>query len=674
MCIKLTQIVWEHIIRSKKNSQMTTPSVNQLIDELGISDFITKKDSTHIGLRDNDGWTQVSFFCKRDKMYKPVKPRRRNPTDENVMRIFEELLKLKELVGIDFPSEFEKRIMIHGFPQSGKSFVQFALMWYSAFVLKKNTIHLLMERMDSLLQNISRDYPGFCKEIQKICQSLDIPDYKNYIFNYLPFPKYAVTALKNTEIDSQSNLTVHVAIANVTQLNHIVKLPLDKRQTVISDEADIFIKEEGKPVTIRIDQIMDEAEYRFECTATPFSNFNVPEQFYDRIIKLVPKPIYRGYDSPLIKRHIVSKVRIVPILRREFARDTGDYKNIILVNVSSKNNKQTIIKNLIETNFPNVIVKIINSDPKNKYVRPLSHTMNELANEPSDRPIVIISGFMASRAVSFRTSKENQKQAILTGMIYLPSEDANQSTLMQAMRIFGNYDAGYPIINAYWTEEVDHAIQSSFKNNNAVIDSIVPEKSSRECIEEVPLAYIGRKMGSNDDLHYESLNSMEFDSVQEIHDYITNNKNIPVSTYQNTVEKIVSVKIPSFEYNASMSEKGEIRKRVRLELEKNLPELKDYNFKTGNLHVAWSEDRYQTLFSIKNRQNPKHTEYNTCFFTCGNPVPGPQTMMNCVVWKSGFETASNWNIPGCAYVYRTTTKKWKVYLHGRNEFKKVTHE
>lgn len=657
------------IVRIQQGSKITTPRVEQLIGELGIADYITKKGATHIGLCDNDGWTKISFYCKKEKAFRPVKPRRRNPTDENVMRIFEEL---KKLVGIDFPTESEKRIMMHGYPQSGKSLVQFALMWYSAFVLKKNTIHLLMERMDSLLQNISRDYPGFFKEIQKICKSLDIPDYKNYIFNYIPFPKYAVTALKKTEIDSQSNLTVHVAIANVTQLNHIVKLPFDKRETVISDEADIFVKEEGKPVTIRINQIMEEAEYRFECTATPFSNFNVPEQFYDRIIKLVPKPNYRGYDSPLIRKHIVSKVKIVPILRTMFTKDTGDYKNITLINVSSKNNKQTMIKNLIEANFPNVIVKIINSDVRNKYVRPLTHTMNELADDPSDSPIVIISGFMASRAVSFRTTKATednpQKQAFLTGMIYCPSDDATQTTLMQAMRIFGEYDAECPIIDAYWTKEVHHAIKASFRNNNAVIDSIVPEQSSRECIEEVPLAHIGRKMGSNDDLHYEPLNNMEFESMQEIHDYITNNKYITVTTYENTVEKVVPVNIPSFEYTSITSEQNEIRKQIRLELKKKLP------FKTGKLHVAWSEDRYNTLFSISKRRNPKNINYNTCSFTCGNPEPGPQTKMTCVVWKAGFETASNWNIPGCAYVYRTTTGKWKVYLHGQNEFKKVTHE
>jgi hypothetical protein len=52
-----------------------------------------------------------------------------------LLKIFE---KLKIKANIIFPTDEETRIMLFGFPQSGKSFVQFVLLWYSAFVLKKN--------------------------------------------------------------------------------------------------------------------------------------------------------------------------------------------------------------------------------------------------------------------------------------------------------------------------------------------------------------------------------------------------------------------------------------------------------------------------------------------------------------------------------------------------------
>lgn len=602
--------------------------------------------------------------------YVPVTGKPKNPIDENIIKIFE---KLKIKANIIFPTEEETRIMLFGFPQSGKSFIQFVLLWYSSFVLKKNTIHLLMERTDSLLQNISRDYPSFCKDIKDICDELEIT-WTDYIFNYLPFPKYAIDTLGKLELNPTSHLTVHVAIANVPQLNHIVKLPIEYRQIIVTDEADIFIKEKGKPVMKKIDVIMHDAERRYECTATPFSNFNVPEQFYDRVIKLEPKPEYRGYgaSSNLLERHVVSDddlEELTGILGELFAKDTGDYKNVTLINMESKNKKQTGIKNKIEAAFPGQVdVYIINSDQSNRYKHPLSKTMDQIANSEGTKPVVIISGLMASRAVSFRTSIENPKQGILTGMIYKPSKSANQTTLMQAMRIFGNYK-GCPKIDAYWTADIDFAIQSSFINNNSIIKSIIPKLESRECIENAIV--IGkRKFSSNDDSHLEKVEAKEFKSRDALVNFLDHNMKRGKYPRNMVITGILkNVSVSPFTY--SQQDRNQLKDEVRFNIEKDYPECQDRNFETGRMHVAWSEVRYRELFSIKTRL--EHDHYTVAAFTCGNPFKmGSQKKMPCVVWKNEYQDIKKWNDPNVVYVFPTTRNTWKVWFP-KNEYRKIEH-
>ena len=602
--------------------------------------------------------------------YISVTAKPKNPVDENILKIFE---KLKIKANIIFPTDEETRIMLFGFPQSGKSFVQFVLLWYSAFVLKKNTIHLLMERTDSLLQNISRDYPSFCTDVKDICDELEIP-WTDYIFNYLPFPKYAINTLEKLELNPTSHLTVHVANANVPQLNHIVKLPIEYRQIVVTDEADIFIKEKGKPVMNKIDVIMHDAEKRYECTATPFSNFNIPEQFYDRVIKLEPKPEYRGYNasSTLLERHVVSDddlEELTGILGELFAKDTGDYKNVTLINMESKNKKQTSIKNKIEAAFPGQVdVYIINSDQSNRYKHPLSKTMNEIANSEGTKPVVIISGLMASRAVSFRTSIENPKQGILTGMIYKPSKSANQTTLMQAMRIFGNYK-GCPKIDAYWTADVDSAIQSSFINNNSIIKTIKPNLESRKCIENAIV--IGkRKFSSNDDSHIEKVEAKEFKTRDALVNFLTHNmKRGKYPTDMVITGILKNVTVSPFTYGGQQN-RTQLKDEVRFNLEKDYPECQDRNFETGRMHVAWSEVRYRELFSIKTRL--EHDHYTVAAFTCGNPFKtGLQKKMPVVIWKNEYQDIKKWNDPNVVYVFPTTQNTWKVWFP--SEYRKIEH-
>ena len=583
-----------------------------------------------------------------------TRPRvQRRPVRNNVDRIYEELVKL---IDVPLPRYGHSRVMYVGFPQSGKSLVQFVLLWQSCFVHEKGTVHLLMNRVDSLLQNMSRDYPDLCKKIKDICERLEIPDYQNYIFDYTPFPSYA-----RMESEADSLYTVYVAMANVSQLTRVKELARNNRQTIVFDEADIFIQKEDKPVMNLIQEISSEAERQYECTATPFSNFNEAGQVYDAVIKIPPKSEYRGYDSDKIRHHIVPHEdidQLTDILEDIFQKDTGGYKNITLVNVDSHIGSQERAAAKIEAAFPGqVIIHVMNSK-SSSYERPLSDLMDQIANSDDMRPAVIVAGMMASRAVTFRTSKANPNQAILTSMIYAPSKHANQTTLMQAQRPYGNYDAACPVIDVYCTREVELAVKHSFLNNSAITESVKKGRESRKCIEEVPVKIVqNRKFSSSDDSTFEKLEYMEFTSVRKLLKFVCNKFNkFRFRDIVITSERLTDVPIP--EGGSRLEIKHAIKNTLRRDGRKRL-------------HVAWSPERYNQLFSVRNRL--QHPHYTTTSFTCGDGEALGDTMP-CITWKAGYEDVRTWDNPDIIYIFKTTKDNMKVWIPQQmDKFRKIEH-
>ena len=575
----------------------------------------------------------------------------RNPTRDNVARIHAELLKL---IDVPVPSYTMDRVMYVGFPQSGKSLVQFILMWTSCFVYEKGTCHLLMNRIDSLLQNMSRDYPDLCKKIYDICERLDIPDYENYLFDYIPFPTYAAR-----ESEADSIHTVYVAMANVTQLTKMYEVARVNRQTIVFDEADVFIQKEDKPVMNLISKIVDEAERRYECTATPFSNFNEAGQVYDKVYKIPAKPQYRGYNSPKIRRKVFDNMNnkrvIREILPEICTRDTGEYPNITLINVDTHVTAQENLASKIEAKYPGQFRILVMNSKSTTYERPLSETFDKLVNEDDPRPLLVIAGMMASRAITFRTSKENPKQGILTNMVYMPSKKATQTTLMQAQRVYGNYDESCPDIHLYCPRAVHEVIRSSFLNNSVITDSVVPDRESRACITSAPVIDTKRKFSNSDDTSFEKLCNTEFDTRAKLHEFLGSGR-YNVNTYVTT-----SVGDPrDMRFHVASSSKQDVRRAL----------LAGLGTLVG-VHVAWGEQRYAELSSIKHRLG--HPQYTVAKYTCGDGV-WADGMVACVKWARGYEDVRNWIDPETVYVFRTTTGKWKFWIPGQMEmYKKIVH-
>ena len=592
-----------------------------------------------------DGY--ACLYTKDGPLVVPPKPKR--PNQDNVDRIYAELLKL---INVELPRYRHNRVMFKGEPQSGKSLIQFILLWQSCFVDEKGTVHLLMERIGSLLQNINRDYIELCTIVKNICARLDIDDYENYIFDYVAFPKYA-----KRETEADSIYTVHVAMATAAQLRRVKGLARENRVSLVFDEADIFVKRPGGKVMNLIRDICLDAECRYEFTATPFSNFNEADQVYDLVVTIPPKKEYRGYRSTKIKYNIVSQEQLDSldeIVENCLQKDTGAYRNMILLNVeTSIEGQHKIAENIRLKLGAHVVVHELNSSHSVK--RSVDRIMNDYANSEDQRPVIIISNMMAGRAITFRTSRDNPKQCCLSSMVYSPADKATQATLMQAQRIYGNYDESYPVIDMYCTLEVKEAITNSFLNTDAITYSVVPGKESRTCIEKAPIAYIpGRKFSDTDDSRSTKVENMEFPTCNSVIRFVTNK----FSKYGGKFEDFVIT-----------SEKPVLVPTTGASVKKDIKEY--FGINKEHLHVAYDDKRYSELFNIRRRKLVDN--YQVVKYTAGNG-DAIGSAVPVIRWKDGYEDVKNWNDPDVIYVFQTTKGGWKFWLEGQmNMFRNIEH-
>jgi hypothetical protein len=53
-------------------------------------------------------------------------------------------------------------------------------------------------------------------------------------------------------------------------------------------------------------------------------------------------------------------------------------------------------------------------------------------------------------------------------------------------------------------------------------------------------------------------------------------------------------------------------------------------------------------------------------YTCGNPwLEGPQTKIDCVLWRAEFEDARTFNNQKMIYLFQTTRRTWKAWIPGK---------
>jgi hypothetical protein len=187
---------------------------------------------------------------------------------------------------------------------------------------------------------------------------------------------------------------------------------------------------------------------------------------------------------------------------------------------------------------------------------------------------------------------------------------------------------------------------------------------TRQTIEDLPIIDTKRKFSNNDNTNLENVNLLEFNSENEIIDhfkYWIDNHGYRVVK---TSRKVTFVKTEPFEYKDNMDRtvQNRIRDSIKNTLVRDYPIRKDDEFIIGGTHMAWTEKRYNDLFSISLRRS--NEPYKNCAFTCGFPKGqvAQVTQVPCVIWESKYMNVDNWNEPNTIYVYQTTSEKWKAYV------------
>lgn len=612
--------------------------------------------------RDNDRFfeceDQSGLFAKTDdgtvveigtEIVRPKKP-----TDRNIAKIWQELSK--RLGDVEIGTR--KFSLYVGYPQSGKSFYQFCALWYGTFVLKKQVVHLLDNRTPSLLQNLTRDHLDFAETILGICKRLNIAAYYNYIFDYIPQTRASLDLAAKLDVRCTSRAyPVLVSIGNVTQLNTMVENSVGENMCFIVDEADTFVKSVTASPESEIEKIIhplfelpSTSVYFF--TATPFANLNRPGQVFDYIKVLKPKSSYRGLDSPKIRKNLLG-----PSVYREVAQrtDLNGFPNVTLVNVTHDTAKMLRLSKQIRLQVPDSVIFVWNSKSDNftyngTVHRNITQLFNSIANSKETRPVFIVAGRMAGRAISFRSSKNSANQAILTNFIYDPSKTSHEANLVQSMRILGNYDESYPDIDMYCSPEVLCAVENAFRNIQAMMTPLKTGKETRSSIEDA-LTQRTKNRGFDranvDDTVVGRRNDFEYRTPEELLRMLKTQ--MDVTKFEILTEKVGTVKLTqTFQY-------GRDNPKVYAEIKKTLTRPEE------NLHVAWHTARYAELFSLAHRMN--HVHYQRCAFTVGDPsAEGPQTDVPYVKWKTEWRDVAGCTDPDTVYMYQTTRKTWKGFV------------
>lgn len=553
--------------------------------------------------------------------------------------------------------EDSSRAMYHGQVQSGKTFVQYSALWYACFILHRGAVHLLDNKKGSLLQNINRDYPEFCNVIESICAELEV-DFREYIFFYKPMTKMYLKEAEKSGF-ARSPYVVHAAMNNPSQLRHVVRLPLNQREVLVRDESDVFVMADTTktgPINERLDR---EAKNLYLFTATPFKNYNLPGRF-EHNESIPKKDEYRGFNDHI--HHTIDPDEPITVTVARVIRDVNPrpFKSVTLIHVDFLNSKHEDMKKEILETFPGQVHVVVLNSRQTGLITPVTKMMEDIANRPDDLPCFIIAGQMASRAITFRTPRSTPehpvKQAHITAMIYKPAKNTDQTTMIQAVRINGNFGPDIPKIHVYWSPQTKHSVRNSFKNVDTMVSVIKPGEESRECLLQAPIIPNG-KLSNMDDIEEVKLEHVEFKTPEEA---VTFCRTIEgVRKWKITTEKIKKVFVNQFEYNnpdLTISQKNTIRNQMINQLE---------NYDNG-YHVAWHKKRYEELFNIRYRlQNPHYTDAR---YTCGNPDrTKPQTMIECVPWKPDCESAKKFNDPETIYLFQTTKYRWKAWIPGKME-------
>ena len=599
------------------------------------------------------------------------------PTPENIKKIWNHLLvkevrsRCPEVLGM----AFLKHVLFHGKVQSGKGTLQFVMMWYYSFILNKKVVHLLDNRRASLKQNVERDYKKVKDIIKDVCASCDIPDWQNYMYTYtvagernpVPRGKHAVT----------------VAIGNPTRIRQLVsQVERERGIVIVVDECDVFVKShDGHMKTeVQLKRLKEHADHMVMFTATPFANY-AQEDTRVSLFKMKQSETYRDITSDKIEKRILPpyffgqsmKFKNIKELLRDviFPHDFGHLQNITLMNVESMTTQMDALARVLRVEFKDTFHCVVHHSHTKMHFKGQqfeSHDIKGLfeaiQRNTDGKPIVIISGQMAGRAVTFRSQTGGTSQ--LTSMIYHPSGSASEVNIQQAQRMCGNYGADVPNMLFFATQKTVDVINVAINNTLRMNDTITEDKDTLNCISTGVYEHSGRHMdraGVEGHLERETESHTEFESLDALRQYFRGHYHKEVCI----TEKYGQVRVPPFVYEGNdAAEQANIRRHTLHEIRANHSDLETTG---GGVQFCWDEDRYRRVFNTGARKTDKN--YQKSVYVLGRPAAGVHTTVPFILYKPEYHDASRCTEDRTLYVCQTTAGTWRGYVPNMKKHKSL---
>lgn len=585
--------------------------------------------------------------------------------------------KYEELRGVD-----NKKVIVLGKVQSGKTFFELSVIWLTKFVHKREAVFLLSNSLNSYSQVKNRDVADFNEWIDK----MSTPHNTQYHLK--------IAMLEGGMCNTSDQLELNdfiLAIGNPVKMTK-VKSFLDQRNLnydLIVDEADTFIKDiEAFQNTTKTGNIYDSliqtAYNTFEITATPFANLNKKNNL-GITMKLPLSPNYRGIDEvefvPIdekLKLRNIGNIGKLVKLTKECAINAlpnPDGYTSILINASHTNKLQKLQAIAIKKAIPAYSVFVINTDDNKPSIKGISargeytatsfNSIHDLYQHLTENKTnnIIVSGFMASRANTYRPLK-NVGCGGLSALIFVPTNAQHCAGSIQCMRIFGNYAENYPKISLYTTQKVfdnikgetenydtwiaaEHEGEDTRLNLEESLNNYVTCKHDRKNVDDTKNSKVG--LSKRDYANWEAAFAdiqTRFPGMYTDHKCLTTGR----GNLQN---------VPDMQYEKGLGAK--IQNKIRKSMFAN---------KNDTNQVAWYKERYEELHDIE-----KHYRENSMYnsrHTTGDLVS--LTNIPYITWDERF-SLEYCDTSKMYWIY-TTNNTVRIFLPNKHDvkFSKISHK
>lgn len=559
-----------------------------------------------------------------------------------------------------------RKTNIYGDIQSGKSSLILALIWKSQYVYEKQTVLILSNMTSSYHQMMSRDILNFnrkyCKDFPIVAEGLA------YVKNHDP-----------EQLKKKKPLLI--VMGNPTQLKRLFDHLDNKKKNkffLFVDEADQMVKHvdstKDQAKTSKLyKKIEGNSESIVAITATPFALLNEFNFFTQKTIMKKNNSSYRRFqdiDLKMIPDSFITMAKKHDYIGfKEFIGDVVNDMEIrlkanlkyasLLINIDSRTVYHDKLARVLSTLGHDVFV--VNSNVgirkhnengaiKDIHFSPhVGDLYNFFEKNSSQFSIkIIIAGFKASRAVSFRPNDDTLGDGGINSMVYLPCDSSHMSQQIQAQRYLGNYDVSFPKQDLYTSKPVIEKLQAEINHNiREMVKATTVVGTPRKQIEGLLLYDIGTK---HDRTHVDDTNlknktdahSIDYNSIDDIPKI---KPNIVMMT-----ESFKMMEYPNFMYTTNKIIQNKQRQHIKAREQ------------VSTIQICWGEARYEQLHDIKQRFN-KSGQYNAKII-CGNPYEMNSNHIPIVTWKDAFckDGFNGWN-DDTMYIYHTTKNTFRVFTN-----------